>query len=114
MNKDEYKAQFQEGVEKALDTARTAGEKAVVALQDFSDKSVIKFEIHQFDSKVKADYTKLGKLIADRFIANPEDQATRGESTIAAIIDEIIAFKSEILKRQELLAQKDAQKSGDK
>lgn len=110
MNKDEFKEQFSQGVGKLLDASKEAANKAGVALQDFSDKSVIKFEIHQFDSKLKANYTKLGKIAADRFIADAGDSVRRDDAQITPIIEEVIAFKAEIAKREQLLAQKDAQK----
>lgn len=112
-NKEEFKKQFSEGVNKVIDASKLAATKAGVALQDFSDKSVIKFEIHQFDSKMKADYTKLGKIASDRFISDAGADVRRDDSQITPIVEEIIAFKAEIEKRQKLLAQKDAEKANN-
>ena len=55
MDKDEIKEKLQSGLDKFLDSSKKALGKAGNAVQDFSDKSVIRIEKHQFEVKRRPD-----------------------------------------------------------
>ena len=77
MDSSEAKAKVKGVVDKVFEVSKEAIGKAGNAVQKFSDTSVIKIEIRQFESKLKAQK--------------------------AAIANEIARIKTEINNRQELL-----------
>ncbi|MCI5645534.1 hypothetical protein [Treponema porcinum] len=107
MNTEELKEKFKQGVDKVVTSSKKAIGKAGVAMQDFSDKSVIRIEKHQLETKREAEYIRLGELVAARFLAEPSPSASvsASEDTVASIIKEISRYNEEIKKREETLAE---------
>ena len=119
MNTEELKEKFKQGVDKIVTSSKKAIGKAGVAMQDFSDKSVIRIEKHQLETKLEAEYIRLGELVAARFLAEPSASVSASEDTVASIIKEISRYNEEIKKREETLAEehpktKDAEELGAK
>ena len=105
MNTEELKEKFKQGVDKIVTSSKKAIGKAGVAMQDFSDKSVICIEKHQLETKLEAEYIRLGELVAARFLVEPSASVSASEDTVASIIKEISRYNEEIKKREETLAE---------
>ena len=105
MNTEELKEKFKQGVDKIVTSSKKAIGKAGVAMQDFSDKSVIRIEKHQLETKREAEYIRLGELVAARFLAEPSASVSASEDTVASIIKEISRYNEEIKKREDTLAE---------
>lgn len=108
MDKEGFKEKLNEGVDKVVSSAKKAIGKAGVAMQDFSDKSVIRIEKRQFESKREAEYIKLGELVAERFSADANAAVSASEEAVVAIMTEINHCTEEIKKRENALAEKTA------
>ena len=50
---------------KSAEASKNAFAKAGEAVQDFSDKSVMKLEIKQYEAKLNQEYANLGKTVFD-------------------------------------------------
>ena len=105
MTKDEFKAKFKDGLDKFVNSSKKAFGKAGNAVQDFSDKSVIRIEKKQYESKRDALYEKLGKMVSDSLIENPSVEIDFKSDEIVSIIENIKNFSAEIKSREELLSQ---------
>lgn len=112
MDKEGFKEKLNFGVDKVVSSAKKAIGKAGVAMQDFSDKSVIRIEKRQFESKRETAYIKLGSFVAERFSADENAAVSASEEAVAAIMVEIQHCTEEIKKRDDALAEK-AGKSED-
>lgn len=88
---------------KGAKASKEAMTKAGSAIQDFSDKSVVKLEIKQLENKMKAYYTDLGKLASDSFLASPEKTFSMDSDGVSEIMKEINNCRDEIQKRQKAL-----------
>lgn len=113
MNTEGFKEKLNESVDKVVSSAKKAIGKAGVAMQDFSDKSVIRIEKRHFESKRDAEYTKLGGLVAERFSADETASVAASEEAVAAIIAEIRHCSEEIKKREDALSEKTARTESD-
>lgn len=88
--------------DKGVDASKKAFDKASNAVQDFGDKSILKIEKKQFESKRDNEYAKLGKRCAEKFFAGEEVNASDEDAKI--ILDEIARLTNEIKAREETLA----------
>ena len=105
MSKDEFKTKFKDALDKFVQSSKKAFGKAGNAVQDFSDKSVTRIEKKQFESKRDAQYTKLGKIVADALIENPSAKIDFSGEEILSMIEDIKTFSAEIKSREEVLSQ---------
>ena len=71
---DKIKRYFDKGVtasktafDKGMEASKTAFNKASSAVQDFSDKSVVRIEKHQFETKKEEQLLALGKKVFEKF-----------------------------------------------
>lgn len=103
MNFDEVKEKVKEGAGKIFSSSKKALGKAGNAVQEFSDKSVIKIEKRQFESKKAEQIAKLGQLAFDKFKDNDSAVLSASEEAVVAIREEISNIEKEIEKRDELL-----------
>lgn len=104
MDTNETKEKVKGTVDKIFDASKRALGKAGKAVQDFSDKSVIKIEIRQIESKIKAKKTEIGELVYDSIISNNEIN-TQNEK-IQSLIKEITELNKDIEERSVSLTQK--------
>lgn len=88
---------------KGATASKNAFEKAGSAVQDFSDKSVLKIEIKQLESKRNQDYTKLGTFAANAFLSGA-DSVSVSTDEVKEIIEDIKSIDAEIEKKQEALS----------
>ena len=110
MDKDEMKEKLKSGMGKFVESSKKALSQAGSAVQDFSDKSVIRIEKKQLESKRDEQYKKLGELAAERFAADASATLGGSEEAVIAIVEELKGLKEEIEAREaKLSAEKPAQ-----
>lgn len=88
---------------KSAQASKNAAVKAGTAIQNFSDKSVVKIEIKQFENKKKNCYSELGKYVADSFMVQEKKTLKSTDEEVKKILAEINKCDEEIKKRQNAL-----------
>lgn len=88
--------------DKGVDASKKALSKASNAVQDFGDKSVLRFEKKQFEGKRNDEYAELGKLCAKKLFDKKTVQAS--DEAVKAVLDEITRLNGEIASREKMLA----------
>ena len=88
MDSSEAKAKVKGVVDKVFEVSKEAIGKAGNAVQKFSDTSVIKIEIRQFESKLKAQKALLGDVV-ENALENNQTQLDLNTEEITAIANEI-------------------------
>ena len=113
---DKIRQYFDKGVaasktafDKGMEVSKTALNKASSAVQDFSDKSVVRIEKHQFETKKDEQLLALGKKVFERFSGDAASAVHGDDADIAPIVAEIKHCDKEIAKREAALAQKPKQ-----
>ena len=113
---DKIKRYFDKGVaasktalDKGMEASKTALNKASSAVQDFSDKSIVRIEKHQFETKKEEQLLALGKKVLEKLSGDAAAVLRGDDADIAAIVAEIKHCDEEIVKREEALAQKPKQ-----
>lgn len=107
MDSSEAKAKVKGVVDKVFEVSKEAIGKAGNAVQKFSDTSVIKIEIRQFESKLKAQKALLGDVV-EKALENNQSQLDLNTEEITAIASEIARIKTEINNRKTLLKPEEA------
>lgn len=102
---DESKKQFSEGVGKAVEAGKTIVSKAGSALQDFSDKSVIKFEIHQYKRKIANCHEKIGAYLCNKLINDGAATVGSDDEVVRPLVENVVTYLDEIKKREEAIKQ---------
>jgi len=92
-------------IDKSLEVSKKALNKAGAAVQDFSDKSVIRIEKHQFEAKREEQLKNLGKSVADKIIEKKQVSFSAEDSDISSFITEIKHLNEEIAKREAVLSE---------
>lgn len=110
MDSSEAKAKVKGVVDKVFEVSKEAIGKAGNAVQKFSDTSVIKIEIRQFESKLKAQKALLGDVV-EKALENNQSQLDLNTEEITAIANEIARIKTEINNRKALLKPEEANTS---
>ena len=103
MTGEEFGKKVKDGLEKFVKSSKDVFGKAGEAVQNFSDKSVVRIEKMQFESKREEQYAKLGKLVADSLEKNPDATPDFTGGEIPAILSEIIRMTKEIEVRKLVL-----------
>lgn len=110
--KDETKEKarnFMENVKKTFDRGVAASKKALGiagdAVQDFSDKSILRIEKKQLETKVKKQYELLGEYVTDVFSSKKSAQISSKDSKVQDILKEIERLNKEIKIRETSLAE---------
>ena len=113
---DKIKRYFDKGVavsktafDKGMEVSKTALSKASSAVQDLSDKSVVRIEKHQFETKKEEQLLALGKKVFEKFAGDTASAVRADDADIAPIVAEVKHCDEEIAKREEALAQKPKQ-----
>ena len=100
---EEFGKKVKDGLEKFVKSSKDVFGKAGEAVQNFSDKSVVRIEKMQFESKREEQYAKLGKLVADSLEKNPDATPDFTGGEIPTILSEIIRMTKEIEVRKLVL-----------
>lgn len=101
MDSDEMKTKLKNFISKSSDVTKSAFSKASNAVQKFSDKSVLKIEIKQMESKKEKLFTKIGKHLSS-ILANENvdlmNLQNSNDEKITTLIEEIKTFQAEIVQ----------------
>ena len=103
MDKQSFEEKFKEALSQGMKSSKEMLTKAGAAVQNFSDKSVIKIERQQLINKQKEKYTEMGKKISDLLkiegstIENLAEVISKSNDA-ADLKDEILALQVEIKK----------------
>jgi len=107
---DKVKAYFDKGLavsktalDKGAEVSKKALDKAGTAVQDFSDKSVVRIEKRQFEAKRDELYKNLGKLIAEAVNGGQRSTFAAADADISASAAEIKHLDEEIRRREAVL-----------
>ena len=101
MDTDEMKTKLKKFISKSSDVTKSAFSKASNAVQKFSDKSVLKIEIKQMESKKEKLFTKIGKHLSSVLSNENVDLMNLQNSNdekISTLIEEIKTFQAEIVQ----------------
>lgn len=95
------KTKLKNFISKSSDVTKSAFSKASNAVQKFSDKSVLKIEIKQMESKKEKLFTKIGKHLSSVLAHENVDlmnlQSSNDEK-ISTLVEEIKTFQAEIVQ----------------
>ena len=98
---------FMGKVKSFLDRSVVASKKALGvagdAVQDFSDKSVLRIEKIQLETKVKKQYELLGEYVAKSFASKKTSSVSAKDEKVSSALKEIARLNAEIAKREEAL-----------
>ena len=101
MDTDEMKTKLKNFISKSSDVTKSAFSKASNAVQKFSDKSVLKIEIKQMESKKEKLFTKIGKHLSSVLSNENVDLMNLQNSNdekISTFVEEIKTFQAEIVQ----------------
>ena len=104
------------GLEKGYAASKKGLAKAGVAIQKFSDKSVVAVEKKQLESKRKKSYARLGEIAAKKLSAKNASPISASDEDVAALLKEIAGFNKEIAKCEKQLKEfeTDGKKTSEK
>lgn len=91
------------GLEKGYAASRKGLAKAGVAIQKFSDKSVVAVEKKQFEAKRKKSYAKLGEIVAKKLSAKNVSPISASDEEISELLKDVAGFNKEISKCEKQL-----------
>lgn len=94
-------------MDKGVEVSKTALTKAGEAVQDFSEKSVIRIDIKKLESKLEKLINELGSYVFDKFNSENSESVYASEEKIASIIKNINEVKNQIASKTEELEKKD-------
>ncbi|MGP1604553.1 MAG: hypothetical protein ACTTGZ_09030 [Treponema sp.] len=103
MDKNEFKEKVRDGMDKFIESSKKVLGAAGNAVQDFSDKSVVRIEKSQFESKLHEQYRKFGEYVADILIADSSASINTSDSKVSDFLAEINNISKEIELRSNLL-----------
>lgn len=93
-------------VDKGINASKVALTNAGTAIQNFGDRSVLRIERAQYESKLKHDITELGNLVYKRFVDEGQESIETTDEEIIALITNLKNYKAEIAQRDEILKAK--------
>lgn len=103
MDKNEFKEKVRDGMDKFIESSKKVLGAAGNAVQDFSDKSVVRIEKSQFESKLHEQYRKFGEYVAGILVADSSASINTSDSKVSEFIAEINNLSKEIELRSNLL-----------
>ena len=103
MDKNEFKEKVRDGMDKFIESSKKVLGAAGNAVQDFSDKSVVRIEKSQLESKLHEQYRKFGEYVADILIADSSASINTSDSKVSEFLAEINNISKEIELRSNLL-----------
>lgn len=105
MNKEEFEAKAKEIFSKSAKVTKDALEKAGDKVQDFTDKSVTKLQMHQLETKRDCKYEEMGIKLSQMLIEgakitfdNPDDL-----EIINNLQEEVINLSKQIREKEQSL-----------
>lgn len=111
MDSDELIGKVKTFLTKGAAQAMTAFEKAGDKVQDFSDKSVVRLEKKQLESKRDVKYRALGQKISEYILDKKLEIPEEISVEIDSLQKEIIEFTAQIKEKADLLEKSEAEKN---
>jgi len=105
MNKEEIEAKVKDMFSKGAKASKEAFEKAGDKVQDFTDKSVIKIEKHQLETKRDCKYEELGLKLSQMLLegANVNSENEDDLNILLQIQEEIKELSAQIKEKDDLV-----------
>ena len=103
MDSNELKGKVRNGMDMIIASSKKAIGIAGNAVQEVSDKSVIRIEKSQLESKLNGLHRSFGKYVAERLTAEPELALSASDEKIAQFLKERASLKDGIAAKTELL-----------
>ncbi len=94
---------MKEYFDKGIEVSKDAISKASDAVQDFGDKSVVKIEIKQLESKLNKEYLSLGTQVYNLYLQNKDEPLKYDNAFVSGVIAEITRLTEEIEARKNSL-----------
>lgn len=88
---------------KSAEASKVAMNKAGNAIQEFSDKTVLKVEMNKLETKKKEAFEELGEVIYEFIDKLPEDVAS--DEKIVSLKEKISQLDSDIEKKEKALSE---------
>lgn len=105
MNKEELGNKFKSFLSKTAESSKNAFVKAGDKVQEFSDKSVLKIEKKQLESKRDAKYLVLGEKLSQFMLENKIDLPEGIAAETEALQQEITALSAQIKAKDEAIGE---------
>lgn len=90
-------------LDKGLNASKKALGIAGEAVQDFSDKSALRIEKKQLESKLKKQYEFIGEYVAAVFLSKKNASLTSKDKQVSEYLAEVLRIKKEIDVRKNAL-----------
>lgn len=94
-------------VDKGVEVSKDAFTKAGSAVQDFGDKSVLRIEIKQLESKIEKSMISLGNKAFESLSADPSVAISLENAEISEIVTQIKSYQKDIEQREAELNEKE-------
>ncbi len=104
---------MKEYLDKGIEVSKEAFSKAGDAVQDFGDKSVVRIEIKQLESKLNKEYASLGTQVFNLSVISNEKSLSFDDPHVSGIIAEIHRLIDEIDARKHELSRDDQENNGE-
>jgi len=88
---------------KSAESTKQAVNKAGSAIQDFSDKSVLKFDIKKLEGDRKSVCSELGEYVFDSL--STSDSVNKTDEKVSEIISRICQIDEKIAEKEKALAE---------
>lgn len=95
-------------LEKGAKVSKAAFEKAGDAVQEFSDKSVVRLERKQLENRRDTKYTELGRAVAVSFMEKGQNVFKSDTQEGQAFVQEILPLLDEIAGLDRAISGKDS------
>ena len=105
MNKDEIETKVKDVLSKGAKASKDAFDKASDKVQVFTDKSVLRIEKHQFETKRDVKYKELGMKLSQLLCEGATVTSDNQEELeiLNSIQSEIVSFSEKIKERERLI-----------
>lgn len=89
--------------EKSAEASKKAVTKAGDAIQEFSDKSVLKLDIKKLQSEKKETCAELGNYVFKFF--GDCDSLNKNDETVTNLLEKITTIEKEITRKEKILSE---------
>ncbi|NLM00721.1 MAG: hypothetical protein GX220_04630 [Treponema sp.] len=94
--------------DKSVEVSKDALSKTGKAVQEFSDKSIVRIEIKQLENKIQKEYVELGSKVFSFFNSDKQGKLSIDDDFISSAVKKIVHYNEEIERRNvELEAKKE-------
>jgi len=99
-NKESFGKKILECLDKGVVVSKKGLKNAGNAIGEFGDKSVLKIELSQLNTKLDKLYLELGKAVDNQFITDSACSVTKDSECIKNIVEKIEKIKINIEKHE--------------